>query len=161
MSGLAAASRPFVAPALGLEIRRVAAEKVDVPRRQADPREEMPFHEGPEAPRVLRRQEQLVEVECLGAPEGGAAEPVEADELRVDGDHRLARRQDEAAPAPSAQDAGDLLRSAPRRGPRVREDLQPQAASSRNVISSMPSAARLSRIAGSQSAAISCSRSRA
>ena len=108
---------------------------------------------------ILGREEQLVQVEGLGPAERGAAHAMEPGELRVDGDHRLSRSQDEPAAALLPQDAGDFFRGAPRDGARAREDLEPQAASPRKVMSSIWSAASLSRIVGSQRAAISRSRS--
>ena len=122
-----------------------------------------PFHLREEMPPMNARKlrgssgEELVQVERLGAgrrgPGGGAAR---APRRRH---HRLAGCQDEPAPPLSPQDAGDFLRRTPRRGARVAKDLEPQAASSRKVMSSISSATSRSRSVGSQSAASSRSRS--
>ena len=80
--------------AFRLEIFRGAVEKVDVPRRDVHPAEEMLIHERAEAPRVPGRQsDELVEVERVRARKIGTP----PDERVVHRRGRSARRQAEHA----------------------------------------------------------------
>src|SRR5207253_403323 len=117
------------APALARTIRGVSAEKMDAIRGEIDLAEEMPLHEGSEAPRILRRHGQLVEIPSRAAGEGRVTRPVQPDQLAVDRHHRPTRGQNHAARTALPQYRGEMLRGPPRRTSRSGENPQPRISS--------------------------------